>query len=150
MLLWCKKYRAYFQRLEVRVRQYVPRGIRDRTTSGHLQMSDSAICQHLNVINTCSTNYDDECFAVLLRARTKQHLNVLEAIYILLNHPSQCKQNPRYSLHLLGNVSSVSSGSFIHFFPPLLSSHHFLYHLLFTQLSFTFLTFKPPPIVLFD
>ena len=77
-------------RLEMSVRQHVPRGIRDRTTSGHSQMLDSAIYEHLNAINTCGANYNDECFAILHRARTKQHLNVLEAINILFNRPSLC------------------------------------------------------------
>ena len=73
-----------------------------------MQMLDSAICKHLNVINTCVANYNDECFAVLHRARTKQHLNVLKAIYILLDQPSLCKQNPKHSLHLLGDVSGMT------------------------------------------
>ena len=38
-------------------------------------------------------NYSDECFVVLQRAKTKQHLIVLEAIHILFNRPSLSKQN---------------------------------------------------------
>ena len=34
-----------------------------------------------------------------------------------------------------------------YFFPPPLSSQYFSYHPLFTQLQFTFLTFKCPPVV---
>ena len=70
------------QRLEVRMKQHVPRGIRDRTTSGHLQMLDSSICKHLNATNSGAVDYNDECFAVLHRTRTKQHLNVFEKICI--------------------------------------------------------------------
>ena len=33
--------------------------------------------------NSCAVNYDDMCFGVLPRARTKQHLVILEALYIL-------------------------------------------------------------------
>ena len=79
------------QCLEVRARQHVLRGIHDRTTSGHSQMLDSAVCDHLNATNTCAANYNDECFAVLHRARTKQHISVLEVIFILFNHLSLCK-----------------------------------------------------------
>ena len=96
------------QCLEVRVRQHIPQWICDRITSGHSQMLDSAICEHLNAINTFVANYHDECFAVLHRTRTKQYLNVIEAVYILFNHPYLCKQNPRHSLHLLGDVSGVT------------------------------------------
>ena len=71
-------------------------------------MLDSAICEQLNATNTCAANYNDECFAVLHRTRSKQHLNVLEAIYILFNRPSMCKQNLWHSLHLLGDVSGVT------------------------------------------
>ena len=40
--------------------------------------------------------YNDQCFAVLRKARTKQHLNVLETINILFNRPSLCNPNPRH------------------------------------------------------
>ena len=51
-------------------------------------MLDSAICEYLNAINTCAADYNDECFAVLHGAKTKQHLNVLEATYVLFNRAS--------------------------------------------------------------
>ena len=92
------------ERLEVRVKQHVPRDIRNHTTSEHLKLLGSAICEHLNALNSCVVNYRDECFAALHRARTKQHLIVLEAIYILLNWPSLCKQNPKHSLNLLRDI----------------------------------------------
>ena len=50
------------QRLEVRVKQHVPQEFRDRTTSGHSQMLDSANCKHLNTINTCEANYNDPIY----------------------------------------------------------------------------------------
>ena len=104
------------QRLEVRVRWHVPRGILDRTTSRHSQMLNSAIDERLNAINTRTANYNDECFASLHRTRTKQHLNVLEPICILCNRPSLCKQYPRLSLQLLGDVSGLTKNvSFVFF-----------------------------------
>ena len=72
------------QRLEVRVRQYVPRVIlnSDRLTSGISQALYSAIGEHLQTINSCRNNYQDYRFSVLHRARSKIHLKNLEAIYI--------------------------------------------------------------------
>ena len=47
------------ERLEVRIRRHVPRGIitKGRQTSGHFQAMDSAIGEHLLAINSCRTNY---------------------------------------------------------------------------------------------
>ena len=52
-------------------------------------------------------NYSDECFVALHRVRTKQHLIVQEAIYILFDRPSPlCKQKPKLSLDLFGDISA--------------------------------------------
>ena len=59
------------KRLEVRVKQHVPRDICNHTTSGHSKLLDSAICEHLNALNSCVVNYSDECLVALHRARTK-------------------------------------------------------------------------------
>ena len=62
------------QRLEVRVRQHIPRSLLSgRLTSGHSQAMDSAIGEHLLTINSCRTRYEDDCFSVLHRARNKSH-----------------------------------------------------------------------------
>ena len=87
-------YIKHTSRLEVRVKQHIPRDIRNCTTSRHSKLLDSAICEHLNISNSYAVNYNDECFCVLHRARTKQHLVVLEALYILLYRLTLCKQNP--------------------------------------------------------
>ena len=92
------------QRLEVRIKQHVPRDIRNHTTSRDSKLLSSAICKHLNALSSCVINYCDECFMVWCRARTKQHLIVLKAFYILFNRPSQCKQNPKHSLNLLEDI----------------------------------------------
>ena len=78
------------QHLEVMVKQDVPRDIQNRATSGHPKLLDSAICKHLNAINSFVVNYNDECFGVLHRAGTKQYLVVLEALYILFYKPTLC------------------------------------------------------------
>ena len=67
-----------FQHLEVRIRQHVPRGIlnKGRLTSGQYQAMDSAIGEHLLAINSCRTNYQDDCFSVLHRSWDKVQLNI--------------------------------------------------------------------------
>ena len=81
------------QRLEVRVRQHIPRVLLSgRLTSGHSQAMDSAIDEHLLTINSCRTSHEDDCFSVLHKARDKSHLKVLEAIYISMNRTSRCRQ----------------------------------------------------------
>ena len=97
---------------KVRVKQHVPRDIHNHTTSRHSKLLDSAICEHLNAINSCAVNYNDKCFGVLHRARTKQHLVILEAIYILFYRPTLCKQNPKHSLNLIGDNCCLTKGGF--------------------------------------
>ena len=98
--------------------KHVSRDIRNCTTSGNSKLLDSAICEHLNAFNSCAVNYNDECFGILYRARTKQHLIVLEALYILLYRPTLCKQNPKHSFNLLGDNFCMTQGDF-YFFPLL-------------------------------
>ena len=94
---------------------YYPRDIRNRTTAGHSKLLDSTICEHLNALNSCVVNYNHECFDVLHRARTKQHLIVLEALYILFYRSILSKQNSKHSLNLLGE-NFANSGWFLIFF----------------------------------
>ena len=93
------------QRLEVRVRQHIPRSLLSgRLTSGHSQAIDSAIGEHLLTINSCRTSYEDDCFSVLHRARDKSHLKFLEVIYISMNCPSLCRQLNNHTLNILGEI----------------------------------------------
>ena len=82
-------------RLKVRVKQHVSRDIRNHTTSWHSNLLDSALWEHLNALNSCVVNYSDDCFVVSYRVLTKQHIIVLEAIYILFNRSSPSEQNPK-------------------------------------------------------
>ena len=106
----CRCISAYIsrtcQRLEVWKRQHIPRGILDkgRLTSGQSQAMDSAIGEHLLAINSCQTNNQDDCFSVLHRARDKVQLNILEAIYIALDHPSLFRQRSSHILNILGFI----------------------------------------------
>ena len=61
-------------------------------TSNPAEGYDSAIASHLAANNACSRRYDVGDFSVLTRARTKNHLNVLEAVYISVLNPVLCKQ----------------------------------------------------------
>ena len=80
--------------------------IHNHTTSRHSKLLDSDICEHLNALNSCVVNYSDECFVVLQRARTKQHLIVQEVIYILSYLLSVTKT--LNTLNLLGDISSLT------------------------------------------
>ena len=93
------------QRLEVRVKQHIPRSLlSDRLTSGHSQAMDSAIGEHLLTINSCRTSYEDNCFSVLHRARDKFHQKILEAIYISMNRPTICRQLNNHTLNNFGEL----------------------------------------------
>ena len=94
-----------YQRLEVRVRQHIPRYLLSgRLTSGHSQAMDSAVGEHLLTINNCRTRYEDDCFSVLHRARNKFHFKFLEAIYISMNRPSLCWQLNNHTLNIFGEL----------------------------------------------
>ena len=76
------------QYLEVRVKQHVPRYICNHTTTRYLKLLDSNLCEHLNALNSHFVNHSDECFLVLHRARTKQHLIVIEVIWTAIDRLS--------------------------------------------------------------
>ena len=92
------------QRLEVRIRQHVPRDIitKSQQTSGHSQAMNSAIGEYLLAINSCRTNYQDNYFITV--QYYKIHLNVLEAIYMDMDHPSLCSQLSSYILDIFGEI----------------------------------------------
>ena len=96
------------QRLQERIKQHVPKAIRQKTTLAQEQgthhsqptrtqpnrkckaksktqfepESDSAIGQHLLESNQCARNYSDSQFKILTTARSQFHLSLLEAVYI--------------------------------------------------------------------
>lgn len=96
-----------FQRLGVRVAQHVPGYLRKifissgplrntsgplRNTSGRPPILESSIGVHLYENKTCGQAYSDECFRILHKARNKQHLNILEAVSVLMCKPALCRQ----------------------------------------------------------
>ena len=95
------------KQLEERIKQHVPRHLvnladtdvsqprkRGRPPKKRDKPSDyqSAIACHLAENKACRQKYSDDSFTVLSRARTKSHLNVLEAMYIHLLKPVLCIQ----------------------------------------------------------
>ena len=96
------------QRLQERIKQYVPKAIRQKTTLTQEQgnhrsqptrtqpnrkckaksktqfeaESDSAIGKHLLESNQCERNYSDSPFKILTTARSRFHLSLLEAVYV--------------------------------------------------------------------
>ena len=106
------------QRLQERIKQHVPKAIRQKTTLTQEQgthrsqptrtqpnrkckaksktqfepESDSAIGQHLLESNQCARNYSDSRFKILTTARSQFHLSLLEAVYISRKKPDLCRQ----------------------------------------------------------
>ena len=122
------------QGLEVRIKQHVPRVIikKCRQTSRHSQAIDSAIGEHLLTINNCRTNFEDDCFSVLHRARDKIHLNVLEAIYIAINRPHSM-QTVKQS-----HFKFIWGSFFLHFVPSIqLITLHLVFNYYFWWQSLT-------------
>ena len=121
----CRCISAYIvrtcQRLEVRIRQHVHRGILDkgRLTSGESLAKNLAIGEHLLAINSYRTNYQNDCFSVLHRVRDKVQLNILKAIYMAIDRPSLCRPRSSHILNILGDalcyivISSITTRTII-------------------------------------
>ena len=92
------------QRLQDRIKQHVPKWLRQHTASQRVQPNrtckrkqptpecDSAIGQHLLENDQCAANYNDDQFSFLDTARSPFHLGLLEASYIKVRRPNLCKQ----------------------------------------------------------
>ena len=101
------------QRLQDRIRQHVPKSIRNRTSKerkqperpGKLANSiphcDSAIGNHLLYNQKCASHYKDNQFFILSKARSDFHLSVLESIFITLRKPNLCRQKEFVYKHKL-------------------------------------------------
>ena len=106
------------QRLQERIKQHVPKTIRQKTTVTPKQgthrsqptrtqpnrkctaksktqfepESNSAIGQHLLESNQCARNYSDLQFKILTTTRSQFHLSPLEAVYISRKKTDLCRQ----------------------------------------------------------
>ena len=72
-------------RLEVRVKQHILQELLSQpqnATPMSSQLQESAISDHLVDDYICRTNYSDDCFSVLYKSRSKQHLTFLEGILL--------------------------------------------------------------------
>ena len=102
-------------RLEERINQHVPNFIRRkqqptkilperkckiRSIATH-QQCVSAIGLHLMQNPECATQYSNDQFSILAKARSMFHLSVLEATYIKIRKPILCRQKEFvYSLQI--------------------------------------------------
>ena len=97
------------QRLQDKIRQHVPKSIRNRTSQelkqserpGKLANSiphcDSAIENHLLHKQKCASHYKDNRFLILSKARSDFHLSVLESIFITLRKPNLYRQKELFA-----------------------------------------------------
>ena len=88
------------QRLQDRIKQHVPKWLRQHTASQRVQPNracerkqptpecDSAIGQHLLENDSCAANYNVDQFAILDTARSRFRLSLLEASYIKVRQPN--------------------------------------------------------------
>ena len=91
------------QVLSERIKQHVPSKLSANVVSTPLRIaaSDSAITKHLKEYPACIPESPAACFEVLHVARSKSHLDLLEAIFIRSLSPSLCQQKAHTkTLHL--------------------------------------------------
>ena len=94
------------QHFSERIKQHVPkhllaqdappikrgRGRPPKQRQNAAESYQSAIACHLAASKPCRETFSNSDFTVLARARSRQHLNILEAVYIWLREPILCKQ----------------------------------------------------------
>ena len=92
------------QRLQDRIRQHVPKSIRNRTGQERKQPErlgkpansiphcDSAIVNHFLHKQKCAFQCNDNQFFILSKARSDFHLLVLDSFFITLRKPNLCRQ----------------------------------------------------------
>ena len=100
----CRYVGRTSQRLQDRIRQHVPKTIRNKTNQERIQPTrkskinsstpncDSAIGTHLLKHPNCALHYNDNQFSILSKARSDFHLAVLESIHITSSKPALCCQ----------------------------------------------------------
>ena len=101
------------QCLQDRIRQHVPKSIRNRTSQERKQPErprklpnliphcDSAIGNHLLYNQKYASDYKDNQFFILSKARSDFHLSVLKSIFITLRKPNLCRQKEFVYKHKL-------------------------------------------------
>ena len=82
------------QCLAERIKQHIPRDLLQRRTRAGVMVkqTDSAITKHLKSSLDCINAEVTKNFKILAQARSQQHLNVLEALFIQRLAPPLCNQ----------------------------------------------------------
>ena len=101
------------QCLQNRIRQHVPKFIRNRTgqerkqperpgkSTNSIPHCDSAIANHLLPNQKLASHRKDNQFFILFKARSEFHLSVLGSIFITLCKPNLCRQKEFVYKHKL-------------------------------------------------
>ena len=80
------------QRLQARIKQHIPKYVRNTNASLLNRKPSSSIAKHLVDSPDCRKNYRDSQFKVLSFGRSDCHLAALEALYIMQKKPKLCVQ----------------------------------------------------------
>ena len=105
----CRYVGKTTQHLSERIKQHVPKHLLDSVRTSTIPQVrkrgrppkkrnnpgedyQSAIACHLAANELCCRQYSDSDFRILAHARSQQHLNVLESVFIYQLKPSLCKQ----------------------------------------------------------
>ena len=92
------------QVLAERIKQHIPNKVMEKNQAKHIktEKTDSAITKHLKESTNCIPTDPQARFQTLAKARNKQHLDILEALFIRKLSPSLCKQKEFIGpLHLI-------------------------------------------------
>ena len=99
-----------YQRLQDRIKQHVPKWLRQHTGSQRIQPDraskekrstpecDSAIGHHLLDNDKRHANYNEDQFSILDTAQSRFHLTSLKASYIRVRRLNLCKQKSLFTL----------------------------------------------------
>ena len=101
-----------YQRLQDRIKQHVPKWLRQHTGSQQIQPDrackkkqsipecDSAIGQHLLGNDQCAANCNEDQFSILNTAQSSFQLTLLEASNIRIRQPNLCQQKGLFTLSI--------------------------------------------------
>ena len=81
------------QVLAERIKQHVPMKLRGSKVAQKIDRNNSAVTRHLKQNPACISPDPESHFEILMRARNKQQMGVLEALFIRSISPGLCKQS---------------------------------------------------------
>ena len=115
----CRYVGRTSQRLQNRIRQHIPKTIRNKTNQERIQSTrkskinsstpicDSAIGTHPLKHPNCALHCNDDQFSILSKARSEFHLAVLVSIHITSSKPALCRQKEFVYRHKLSTLLSI-------------------------------------------